>query len=252
MSAAVRCAPRSLVCGNVHLWKPAPSVSLTAVACNRIMVEALEMERAPSTAACLLVGGADVGRAMVSDPRIELLSFTGSTKVGRQVAVDVASRFGKTILELGGNNAMIIMDDANLVRAAAGGGYVVCVCGSVGLTPSRRGDRAPQELALRATLFSAVGTAGQRCTSLRRLLVHEKIFDKFMARLVASYRSVRAAAGARAMRGVRCAARRSANRGGQCAPPRAPTDPAAAAGDDDAGARREPARPQHALRPAAQ
>lgn len=105
--------------------------------------------------------GKDVGEALITDKRTELVSFTGSTKVGRHVNEVVARRFGKTILELGGNNAMIVDKDADL------------------------------EMALRATLFSAVGTAGQRCTSLRRLFLHEDIHDEFLNRLVSAYKNVK-------------------------------------------------------------
>jgi len=102
-----------------------------------------------------------VGDAILDDKRVELVSFTGSTHIGRRVASKLAQRFGKHILELGGNNAMIIMDDANL------------------------------ELALRAVLFSAVGTAGQRCTTLRRIYLHHRIHDEFLARLTKAYASVK-------------------------------------------------------------
>lgn len=109
----------------------------------------------------LAFSGQEVGEAMIRDKRMELISFTGSTKVGRHVNEVVASRFGKAILELGGNNAMIVDEDADL------------------------------EMALRATLFSAVGTAGQRCTSLRRLFLHESIHDDFVKRLTAAYKNVK-------------------------------------------------------------
>jgi aldehyde dehydrogenase (NAD+) len=109
----------------------------------------------------LVVGrGSVVGDRMLTDARLPLISATGSTRVGERVATAVAGRFGRTILELGGNNAIIVMDDANL------------------------------ELAVRASLFAAVGTAGQRCTSLRRLIVHEAIADKLIDRLVDAYRQV--------------------------------------------------------------
>jgi aldehyde dehydrogenase (NAD+) len=109
----------------------------------------------------LVVGrGSVVGDRMLSDERLPLISATGSTKVGRRVATAVADRFGRSILELGGNNAIIVMDDANL------------------------------ELAVRAILFAAVGTAGQRCTSLRRLIVHEAVADKLVDRLVDAYKQV--------------------------------------------------------------
>ena len=104
--------------------------------------------------------GPTVGEQLINDPKIELVSFTGSTKIGRHVNETVAKRFGKTILELGGNNAMIVHSDADL------------------------------EMALRATVFAAVGTCGQRCTTLRRLYLHEDIHDAFLEKLVAAYKTV--------------------------------------------------------------
>lgn len=98
----------------------------------------------------LACGGADIGGLLVNDRRVPLISFTGSTAVGRKIAEDVSKRFGKTILELGGNNAAIIMEDADL------------------------------ELALKACVFACVGTAGQRCTTMRRIFLHESIHDKFV------------------------------------------------------------------------
>jgi aldehyde dehydrogenase family 7 protein A1 len=179
-------AALSLVCGNTHLWKPSESLSLTSVACNKIIVDVLERNGHSGAISSLICGryaelwiyriageviylycnrvfcsGADVGDALIADKRMELVSFTGSTKVGRHVNQVVAGRFGKAILELGGNNAMIVDHDADL------------------------------EMALRATLFSAVGTAGQRCTSLRRLFLHEDIHDDFVRRLTAAYKTIK-------------------------------------------------------------
>jgi aldehyde dehydrogenase family 7 member A1 len=155
-------AALSLVAGNTHLWKPSESLSLTSVACNKIIADVLERNGHSGAISSLICGsGADVGEAMIQDKRMELISFTGSTKVGRHVNQVVAARFGKTILELGGNNAMIVDKDADL------------------------------EMALRATLFSAVGTAGQRCTSLRRLFLHEDVHDDFVRRLTAAYGTVK-------------------------------------------------------------
>jgi aldehyde dehydrogenase family 7 protein A1 len=155
-------AALSLVCGNTQLWKPSESLSLTSVACSKIIAGVLERNGYPGAIASLICGsGKDVGEAMIQDKRMELVSFTGSTKVGRHVNQVVSSRFGKTILELGGNNAMIVDKDAD------------------------------HEMALRATLFSAVGTAGQRCTSLRRLFLHEDIYDDFLGRLVSAYKNVK-------------------------------------------------------------
>ncbi|KAE9008919.1 Aldehyde dehydrogenase family 7 member [Phytophthora rubi] len=155
-------AALSLVCGNTQIWKPSESLSLTSVACTKIIADVLERNGHPGAIASLICGsGAEVGEAMLHDKSMELISFTGSTKVGRHVNEVVSSRFGKTILELGGNNAMIVDKDADL------------------------------EMALRATLFSAVGTAGQRCTSLRRLFLHEDIHDEFLHRLVSAYQNVK-------------------------------------------------------------
>jgi len=134
---------------------------LTSIACNKIIADVLERNGHPGEIASLVCGpGATVGEQLVQDKRVELVSFTGSTHVGRRVNQVVAGRFGKSILELGGNNAMIVDKDADL------------------------------EMALRATLFSAVGTAGQRCTSLRRLYLHDDIHDDFVERLTKSYGSV--------------------------------------------------------------
>nr|CCA21165.1 unnamed protein product [Albugo laibachii Nc14] len=155
-------AALSLVCGNTHIWKPSESLSLTSIACNKIITRALERNGFPGAISSLICGeGATIGEALVQDKRVELVSFTGSTKVGRHVNQVLASRFGKSILELGGNNAMIVHKDADL------------------------------EMALRATLFSAVGTAGQRCTSLRRLYLHSDIYEQFLQRLVSAYKNVR-------------------------------------------------------------
>ncbi|DBA03396.1 TPA: hypothetical protein N0F65_002804 [Lagenidium giganteum] len=155
-------AALSLVCGNTHVWKPHESLSLVSVACNKIIADVLERNGYPGAISSLVCGsGKEVGEALIHDKKVELVSFTGSTKVGRHVNEVVASRFGKSILELGGNNAMIVDEDADL------------------------------EMALRATLFSAVGTAGQRCTSLRRLFLHENIHDDFLKRLISAYMNVK-------------------------------------------------------------
>lgn len=152
----------SLVCGNTNVWKASDSVSLCAVATTKIVADVLEKEGYAGAIASMTLGsGATVGERMINDPRVEMVSFTGSTKVGRHVSEVVGKRFGKKILELGGNNAMIVMDDADL------------------------------DLAVRAVLFAAVGTAGQRCTTLRRLFVHEKVYDELVQRLVKAYKSVK-------------------------------------------------------------
>lgn len=109
----------------------------------------------------LASGGADVGAHLVKDKRLPLISFTGSTAVGQRIAEAVSKRFGRTILELGGNNAAIIMDDADL------------------------------DLALKACVFACVGTAGQRCTTMRRIFLHESVYDRFVERMVAAYKTIR-------------------------------------------------------------
>ncbi len=148
------------VCGDTNIWKPSEQVPLTAIAvqhlANRVMAK-----YGVSGVFTLAVGsGAVVGQRMSEDHRIPLVSFTGSTRTGRKVAQTVAGRFGKTILELGGNNAIIVTANADL------------------------------EMTVRAVLFGAVGTAGQRCTTTRRLIVHESVVDALTQRLAKAYASV--------------------------------------------------------------
>lgn len=148
----------SMVCGNTQIWKGASSTSLVTVAQTILMNKVLKDNNIDGGVATMCQGsGATVGQRFIDDKRLNLISFTGSTSVGKNVASTVASRFGRSILELGGNNAVIVMDDANF------------------------------EVALRSVLFAAAGTAGQRCTTLRRLLLHEKIYDKFVNALVSAY-----------------------------------------------------------------
>ena len=149
------------VCGDPVLWKPSSSVPLCAIAIqhitNRIMAD-----HGLSGIFNLVIGsGREVGDTLLNDPRLPLISFTGSTAIGQHVSTTVASRFGRSILELGGNNAILVADDAEL------------------------------ELTLRAVVFGAVGTAGQRCTSTRRIIVQEDIADNFSQQLVAAYEQVR-------------------------------------------------------------
>ncbi|KAJ2725576.1 Alpha-aminoadipic semialdehyde dehydrogenase [Coemansia sp. Benny D115] len=151
----------ALVCGNSVVWKGAPSTSLTSVAVTKILAEVLETNALPGALCTLACGGADIGNQMAADRRLPLVSFTGSTAVGRGVAQAVQQRFGRSLLELGGNNAIIVHADADL------------------------------DLAVRAVLFAAVGTAGQRCTTARRLLLHQDIHDAFLERLVAAYKQVK-------------------------------------------------------------
>jgi len=148
------------VCGDTMVWKPASSTPLTALAVQNIVTPVLREHGHPGVMNVVAGPGA-VGEAMSRDPRLPLVSFTGSTEVGRGVARNVAERLGRHLLELGGNNAILIMEDADL------------------------------DLALRAVLFGAVGTAGQRCTTTRRLLLHRDIAAAFTRRLEQAYAQVR-------------------------------------------------------------
>ncbi|WP_421783868.1 aldehyde dehydrogenase family protein [Kiloniella litopenaei] len=152
----------ALVCGNSVIWKPSEKTPLTALACQKIFERAVERfgDDAPHDLHHVIVGGRDVGDVLVSSEDVPIVSATGSTAMGRQVGPKVAARFGRSILELGGNNAMIVSPSADL------------------------------DMAVRAILFSAVGTAGQRCTSLRRLIVHKDIYDQLVPRVIAAYETV--------------------------------------------------------------
>ncbi|HEY4606638.1 MAG TPA: aldehyde dehydrogenase family protein, partial [Acidimicrobiia bacterium] len=148
------------VCGDTVVWKPSERTPLTAIAVTRIAHEVMGGSGFEGVFNLVVGDGVTVGNLMNHDARLPLISATGSCNMGRIVGPAVAQRMGRSILELGGNNAVIVMDDADL------------------------------DLAVRATLFSAVGTAGQRCTSLRRLLVHRAIADKMVSRLTEAYRQV--------------------------------------------------------------
>ena len=155
-------AALALVCGDPVLWKPSEKVPLTAEAVMALARRALErFGDAPDGLLQALQGGREVGEALVDDSRVALISATGSTAMGRVVGPRVAERFGRTLLELGGNNAMIVAPSADL------------------------------DLAERATLFAAAGTAGQRCTTLRRLIVHESIADALIDRVRSLFARVR-------------------------------------------------------------
>jgi aldehyde dehydrogenase (NAD+) len=150
------------VCGDVNLWKPSSKVPLSAIATQKIIAKVLKENNLPEGIFTLVIGrGSTVGERIINDKRVEMVSVTGSTRVGKHAAEVVASRFGKTILELGGNNAIIITPDADL------------------------------KLAIPAVVFGAVGTAGQRCTSTRRLIIHESIYNKVKTSLVKAYKSVK-------------------------------------------------------------
>jgi aldehyde dehydrogenase (NAD+) len=150
----------SLVCGNAQVWKPSPKAPLTAIAMTRVVADVLAEEGHGALVGLVIGANETVGAALVDDRRLPLVSATGSVAMGRIVAQRVGQRLGRTLLELGGNNAVIVMDDADL------------------------------DLATRAIVFGAVGTAGQRCTTTRRVLAHEAIFDELARRLVAAYRTV--------------------------------------------------------------
>lgn len=144
------------VCGDVCIWKPSSKTPLCAIACQNIISSVLKKNNVPEGVSCLVIGNAS-GDLMNADKRVPLVSFTGSTRIGRRVSSMVAERFGKTILELGGNNAIIVSENADLSMVLVG------------------------------AVFGAVGTAGQRCTSTRRLIIHESIYDKTIAVLQNAY-----------------------------------------------------------------
>ncbi len=145
------------VCGDVCIWKPSEKTPLSAIACQKIIAEVFEKNNVPEGVSCLVIGDVETGKWMAEDTRVALVSATGSTRMGRSVAVAVANRLGRSLLELGGNNAMIISPDASL------------------------------ELAIPSIVFGAVGTAGQRCTSTRRLIVHATIYDAVKEKLKKAY-----------------------------------------------------------------
>ena len=152
----------ALVCGNAVIWKPSEKTPLTAIACDALLRRVFARHGdVPRHLHQLLIGGAEVGQQLVADSRVSVVSATGSTAMGRRVAPIVAQRFGRCILELGGNNAMIVTPSANL------------------------------EMAAEAIVFAAVGTAGQRCTSLRRVIAHETIFRDLMDRIVHDYQKIK-------------------------------------------------------------
>jgi aldehyde dehydrogenase (NAD+) len=150
-------AALAAVCGNSVVWKPSERTPLTAIAVHNICREVVQSLGLPDIFHLVIGTGSGVGEAMSNDERVPLVSATGSTAMGKKVAVSVAARLGRSLLELGGNNAVIITPSADL------------------------------DLALRGCAFSAAGTAGQRCTTLRRLIVHETLFDSFTARLAKAY-----------------------------------------------------------------
>ncbi len=150
------------VCGDVNLWKPSSKVPLSAIATQNIIAEVIKENNLPEGIFSLVIGrGSTIGERLLNDKRVPLVSLTGSTKVGKHAGEVIARRFGKAILELGGNNAIIITPDADL------------------------------KMAIPAIVFGAVGTAGQRCTTTRRLIIHESVYDKVKESLVKAYSSLK-------------------------------------------------------------
>jgi aldehyde dehydrogenase (NAD+) len=153
-------AALAFVCGDPVVWKPSEKTVLTALACQALVAEAARRVSAPAGISAVLVGGPEVGAALTDDSRVALVSATGSTRMGRAVAPRVAGRFGRLLLELGGNNAAVVAPSADL------------------------------DLTVRGVVFSAAGTAGQRCTSLRRVIAHDTIADDLVERIRAAYASL--------------------------------------------------------------
>jgi aldehyde dehydrogenase (NAD+) len=149
------------VCGDVSLWKPSEKTPLCAIACQNIVAEVFKANGVPEGVSNLVVGERDLGERIALDRRIPLVSATGSTRMGKAVGAAVGARLGRSLLELGGNNAIIISKDADL------------------------------EMALVGSLFGAVGTAGQRCTTTRRLIIQEEVYETFKQKLVAAYAQLR-------------------------------------------------------------
>lgn len=148
------------VCGDVCVWKPSEKTPLCAVACQKIISKVLTANNVPEGVCNLIVGDRIVGEWMTNDRRVALVSATGSTRMGKAVGTAVASRLGRSLLELGGNNAIIISKDADL------------------------------DIAIRGAVFGAVGTAGQRCTSTRRLVIHQDVYEVIKHRLVSAYKKL--------------------------------------------------------------
>ena len=148
------------VCGDVCIWKPSEKTPLCGLACQHIISEVFAKNSVPEGVSCLITGGREVGEWMSNDPRIPLVSATGSTRMGKAVGAAVGARLGRALLELGGNNAIIISEHADL------------------------------NIAVRGALFGAVGTAGQRCTTTRRLIIHHSIYEQVKQKLVAAYKQL--------------------------------------------------------------
>ena len=150
----------AMVCGDVCIWKPSEKTPLCAIACQHIIAKVFKENDVPEGICNLIIGGREVGEWLCSEIKVALVSATGSTRMGKAVSATVSARLGKSLLELGGNNAIIISKDADL------------------------------DIALVGCLFGAVGTAGQRCTTTRRLIIHESIYDAFKKKLVNAYKQL--------------------------------------------------------------
>ncbi|OOQ60702.1 L-piperidine-6-carboxylate dehydrogenase [Mucilaginibacter pedocola] len=149
------------VCGDVCIWKPSEKTPLTAIACQHIAQQVFKANNIDEGVSCLIIGGREIGELMANDTRVPLVSATGSTRMGKAVSAAVGARLGKSLLELGGNNAIIISEQADL------------------------------DMSLIGAVFGAVGTAGQRCTSTRRLIIHESVYDAFKQKLVNAYKQIK-------------------------------------------------------------
>lgn len=149
------------VCGDVCIWKPSEKAPLCGIACQQIISNVFKRNQVPEGVSCLINGGREVGEWLSRDSRIPLISATGSTRMGKAIGAAVGERLGRSLLELGGNNAIIISEHADL------------------------------DMSLIGCVFGAVGTAGQRCTSTRRLIIHEKVYKKFTEKLVNAYKQIK-------------------------------------------------------------
>ena len=148
------------ICGNTTIWKPSSQTPLCAIAVQHICNEVLKVNDAPGIFSLVIGGGSSIGETLIQDKQVPMISFTGSTRMGKHVSEVVSSRFGKTILELGGNNCIIVDETADM------------------------------DMVVPAIVFGAVGTAGQRCTSTRRILVQDKIFDSLLGKIKSAYKQV--------------------------------------------------------------
>ncbi len=149
------------ICGDTCIWKPSEKTPLTAIACQHIVQSVFKTNNIPEGVSCLVIGDRSIGELMAADTSVPLVSATGSTRMGKAVSVAVAARLGRSLLELGGNNAIIISEHADL------------------------------NIAITGAVFGAVGTAGQRCTSTRRLIIHESVYEQVKQKLVNAYKQLR-------------------------------------------------------------